>query len=189
MKIALAIVFTIGVCGAAQAADRIARPSVPSTIEVDPGFAPFLVGHAIGTQNYICVATAGGGIDWLPIGPQATIFDAAFNQVLTHFQSKNPLQDDAIQATWLSKDTSAAWAVRLRGSTDAAYVAPGAIEWLLLQVTGTQIGPTGGNKLMPAVFIQRVNTIGGVKPSATECTIVNMTRRLVSYEADYYFYR
>jgi hypothetical protein len=189
MKIVFALVFTMAVCGPTQAAERIARPSVPSKIEVDPGFEPFLVGHAVGTQNYLCVATTGGGIDWLPIGPQATVFDAAFNQIMTHFQSKNPLQDDAIQATWLSKDTSAAWAVKLRGSTDAAYVAADAIEWLLLQVTGTQIGPTGGNKLSPAVFIQRVNTVGGLKPSAADCTIVNMTRKLVSYEADYYFYR
>jgi hypothetical protein len=189
MKIVFAVVFTIALCGPAQAAERIARPSVPSTIEVDPGFDPFLVGHAIGTQNYICVARAAGGIDWLPIGPQATVFDTALNQIMTHFQSKNPLQDDAIQATWLSKDTSAAWAVRFQGSTDPNYVAPDAIEWLLLHVTGTQVGPTGGTKLTPAVFIQRVNTVGGLKPSAADCTIVNVTRKLVSYEADYYFYR
>jgi|RhiMethySRZTD1v2_1073278.scaffolds.fasta_scaffold09808_11 hypothetical protein len=38
MKIVFALVFTMAVCGATQAAERIARPSVPSKIEVDPGF-------------------------------------------------------------------------------------------------------------------------------------------------------
>ena len=80
--------------------------------------------------------------------------------------------------------------MKLRGSTDPAYVAPGAIEWLLLQVTAAQFGPNGGNKLALTVFIQRINTLGGVKPPASECTAATLnTRKLVPYEADYYFYR
>jgi hypothetical protein len=32
--------------------------------------------------------------------------------------------------------------------------------------------------------------VGGVKPATAECTAATLsTRRLVSYEADYYFYR
>ena len=111
-------------------------------------------------------------------------------QTGTHYQSRNPIQDNAIQATWQdSADTSAVWAKRRDGSMDAAYVAPNAIEWLLLDVTGQQVGPTGGSKLTPSLLIQRVNTVGGIKPSAG-CTPATLnTRRLVSYEADYYFYK
>jgi hypothetical protein len=73
---------------------------------------------------------------------------------------------------------------------DSAYVAPDAIEWLLLEVTGPQVGPTGGVKLNAAVRIHRVNTVGGVKPPATDCTPATInTRKFVPYEADYYFYK
>ena len=193
MKIAGTLVLVFASCGtAAHAADRVLEPSVPSNLVVPAGYRAFLAGHAIGTQNYICApAPTATGVDWLPIGPQATVFNREFEQVLTHFQSKNPSQGDAIHATWQhSKDTSAVWATKLRGSTDPAYVAPDAIEWLLLQVTGTQFGPNGGHKLVQTAFIQRVNTVAGLKPPAADCTAGTMnTRKLVYYEADYYFYR
>jgi hypothetical protein len=39
------------------------------------------------------------------------------------------------------------------------------------------------------VNIQRVHTVGGIKPPAAECTASTInTRRFVPYEADYYFY-
>jgi hypothetical protein len=125
------------------------------------------------------------------IGPQATGVGIDVEQILTHFQSKNPFQGDVIHATWQhSRDSSAVWAKKYRGSSDPNFVAPDAIEWLLLEVTGTQVGPTGGVKLAGTRFIQRVNTVGGLKPPAAECTAATVnTRKLVSYEADYYFYQ
>jgi hypothetical protein len=189
---ALAVLFTFVLSGThtASANDWIWRPHVPKDIDAPAGHRPFFAGHAIGTQNYICAATP-TGLKWVFIGPQATIFSAFFQQqMLTHFQSKNSFQSGAIQATWQSsRDTSAVWAKRLYGSTDPAFVAPDAIEWLLLEVTGTIDGPTGGDKLVPTTYIQRVNTVGGKEPT-TPCTdaIVN-TRQLVNYEADYYFYK
>jgi Protein of unknown function (DUF3455) len=186
---ALAFVLTLALTQTAQATDWIWRPHVPKDIEVDAGYRPFLAGHAIGTQNYICSVTP-TGLKWVFIGPQATLFSAFFQQqTLTHFHSKNPFQADAIQATWQSsRDSSAVWAKKFTGSTDPAFVSPDAIEWLKLEVTGTIEGPTGGDKLVETKFIQRVNTVGGKEP-ATPCTdaLLN-TRQLVNYEADYYFY-
>jgi hypothetical protein len=191
-RTALIVPLIATVSAAAYAQDQITPPAVPTDVAVEAGYTPFLRGHAVGTQNYICApsATSRSGRDWLFIGPQATVFDADSGQILTHFQSTNPF-DDAIEATWQhSRDTSAVWAVKVRGSSDPTYVAPGAVEWLLLRVTGQQIGPTGGDKLTSAAYIQRVNTAGGVKPPESECrpTVINH-RRLVPYEADYYFYR
>jgi hypothetical protein len=189
---ALAFAFSVVGSGASLIADqRITPPAVPGEIVISADVKPFFAAHAVGTQNYICAPAPGGGLDWLFIGPQATIFDNDGEQVLTHFHSKNPFRNDLIQATWQhSRDTSAIWAIRSAGSLDAAYVAPGAIEWLLLDVSGAQVGPTGGDKLIGARFIHRVNTIGGMKPPTAECTpgAIN-NRRLVYYEADYYFYR
>ena len=183
---------TLTLSAAPRAAEQITPPAVPVDLAVDAGYKPFLWGHAIGTQNYICVpaATATGG-DWFFLGPQATVFNSDGEQILTHFLSKNPDQANALQATWQhSKDTSAVWAKRRVGSLDATYVAPGAIEWLLLDVTGNEFGPGGGDKLSKAMLIHRVNTIGGAKPPAAECTAATPNaRRYVDYEADYYFYK
>ena len=187
---------TITLSGALQAQNQITPPAVPVEIEVPAGFKPFFAGHAIGTQNFICAPSpTASGLDWVFIGPQATIFNREAEQTLTHFHSKNPFEDGAaqaaIQATWQhSRDTSAVWAVKWKGSVDLTYVAPGAIEWLLLDVTGEQLGPAGGDKLTKAAYIHRVNTIGGVKPPSSECTPATLNhRRLVYYEADYFFYQ
>jgi len=180
------------VSGAASAQDRITPPSVPAEIELSSAYKVYFFGHAVGTQNYICApAATASGVDWFFIGPQATLFDSTGEQVITHFLSRNPLQSDALQATWQhSRDSSKVWARRLNGSVDPAYVASDAIEWLLLEVTGPKAGPTGGIKLNASVRIHRVNTVGGVKPPAAECTPATInTRRFVPYEADYYFYK
>ena len=97
------------------------------------------------------------------------------------------------RATWQhSRDTSAVWAMATPATTssDPAFVAQGAIPWLLLQVVGAQNGPTGGDTLTATTFIQRLNTSGGVAPS-TGCTesTDGGKRALVPYTADYYFYR
>jgi Protein of unknown function (DUF3455) len=176
------------VSGAAYAQDRITPPSVPAEIELSSAYKVFFFGHAVGTQNYMCApAATASGVDWFLIGPQATLFDSSGEQVVTHFLSKNPLRNDALQATWQhSRDSSKVWATRLNG----AVVAPDAIEWLLLEVTGPQAGPSDGVKLTGAVRIHRVNTVGGMKPPATECTPATInTRKFVPYEADYYFYK
>ena len=189
-RIALASILTVGLNGATYAAGALTPPAVPADIEV-LGHKLILIGHAVGTQNYICApAATAAGVDWFFTGPQATLTDAGGRQIATHFLSKNPYQFDALQATWQhSTDTSSVWAKKLRGSTDAAYVAADAIEWLLLEMKGVQVGPFGGQKLATTTLIQRVHTVGGVKPPEGECTVSTLnSRRFVSYEADYYFY-
>ena len=181
------LVSVVRTLSVALAAEQIVPPAVPPALTVPDAFKPFLKAHAVGTQNYICApAATPSGFDWLFIGPQATLFDDEFSQGLTHFQSKNSVQD-AIQATWQhSRDSSVVWAVKHSGAT----VAPNAIEWLLLDVTRAEPGPAGGDKLARTAYIQRVNTVGGLKPPSADCGPSTLnTRRLVSYEADYYFYR
>jgi hypothetical protein len=191
-KTCVLIAAAVALASTANAAERITPPAAPTNIQPPEVFKPFLVGHAVGTQNYICApAATSTGAEWLFVGPQATLFDADSQQILTHFQSRNPFRGDALHATWLhSRDTSQVWATRFAGSSDANYVAPDAIEWLLLETSGARVGPTQGDKLAGTRFIQRVNTVGGIKPPAAECTLSTInTRKLVAYEADYYFYQ
>lgn len=179
----------------------IAVPAVPANLEVPAGHVAYLVGHAIGTQNYICLpcptasptCTASGFV-WTFFGPQATLFDDDDEQIMTHFLSENPDERGTRRATWQdSRDTSAIWAFApaANQSSDPAFVAPGSIPWLRLQVVGAESGPTGGNRLGRTTFIQRLNTAGGIAPAASECASAGDVGRpsLVPYEADYFFYR
>ena len=75
--------------------------------------------------------------------------------------------------------------VLLLGLQIATYVSPDAIEWLLLEVTGAAAGPTDGDRLLAASFIQRVNTAGGKEPALACTAAILNQRQLVPYEADY----
>jgi hypothetical protein len=169
---------------------RVRPPKTPANIQAPADQRAFLIAHAIGTQNYMCLpsATTPGVIVWTPVGPQATLFDEDADQLMTHFLSPNPDEGGAARATWQhSRDTSAVWAVMQQPSTDPAYVAPGAIPWLLLRVVGSDEGSNGRGRIDQTKFIQRVNTVGGIAPS-TPCVEVG-ARSFVPYEADYVFYR
>jgi len=164
-------------------------PSVPEVIQVSPEFTPYLAAHAIGTQGYVCVAD-GAVFGWTPFGPQATLFDAEGEQVLTHFLSTTPYSLLPNPAWQHSRDSSIVWAQVIRSSSDPTFVAAGAIPWLLLEAVVVGDGPTWGDKLMVTSFIQRVNTVGGTAPS-TGCSGPGdvKKRALVPYEADYIFYK
>jgi hypothetical protein len=171
-------------------AQHFSPPEVPNGIEVAAGNSVFLVGQAIGTQNYLCLP-AGSAFDWTLVGPQATLFDGAGRQIVTHFLSLNPDEGGTARATWQhSRDTSAVWAQAVASSVDSDFVAPGAIPWLRLQVVGADDGTQGSSALTPATWIQRVNTTGGSKPATGCSTATNVgARSWVPYTADYIFYK
>lgn len=177
----------------ARPESRFDVPPVPLGLEVPEGFVVFYVGHAAGTQNYICLSTA-AGISWKFIGPQATLYDFVgqlAQQTATHFLSANPAEQGLARPSWLhSFDSSQVWGRVRASSSDPNHVEPGAIPWLLVEVTGAQAGPTGGSLLAQTAFIHRVNTSGGVAPS-TGCGQVSDigALALVPYTTDYFFYR
>jgi len=170
------------------AAHELDPPPVPRELKVPVGHRPFLLGHASGTQNYICLPTkTDPGFAWTLFGPQATLFNGDDMQIITHFLSPNPDEGGIARATWQhSRDTSTVWAKRIASSSDPAVVAPEAIPWLLLEVVGEDVGPTGGHRLTKTTYIQRVHTSGGLEP-LTDCA--QGQQALVPYTADYIFYK
>jgi hypothetical protein len=193
------------------AAREITPPRVPPNIEVPAGNRPFLEGHGVGTQNYVCApsASSSSGFAYALFTPEAHLFDGG-EQLTSHFFSPNPSEENTsaalvavgpIRATWRdSKDSSTVWAkVRPRdptipgdlgdSSSDPAFVKKGAVAWLKLTVVGTQEGPDGGDSLTRTTFIQRVNTTGGVAP-ATGCASFSDVgnQAFIPYSADYIFY-
>ena len=173
-------------------AQGVTPPPVPPSIQVPSPNEAFLLGRAVGTQNYICAPTDSiGHVAWTLFTPQATLFSDEDEQLTTHFFSPNPFENGVVRATWQdSRDTSAVWGRAIASSTDPNFVTPGAIPWLLVQVAGAAEGPTGGNTLAATTFIQRVNTVRGAAPS-TGCNLPKDlgNRVFVPYTADYVFYR
>src|SRR4029453_11224782 len=150
------LVALVGACLAmlppGLSAHDLAPPPLPLELKVPAGHRPFLLGHASGTQNYICLPKkADPGFAWTLFGPQATLFNDDGMQIITHFLSPNPKEGGMARATWQhSRDTSAVWAVMHQPSTDPAFVAPGAIPWLLLRVVGREDGRDGGGRIASA---------------------------------------
>src|SRR5687768_16178587 len=98
-------------------AQHWSQPNVPVDLEPPAGHDVFLRGHAIGTQNYMCLPS-GTAFAWTLVGPQATLFADNGRQSMTHFLSINPI-DNLPRAAWQhSRDTSAAWAKLSAASSD-----------------------------------------------------------------------
>ena len=173
---------------AAAQAQTITPPSVPPGLEVPEGNEAFRVGHAFGTQNYVCLPVDSiGHVAFTLFTPEATLLGEQDEQLTTHFFSPNPDEGGVVRATWEdSVDTSFVWARAVAQAT----VDPKAITWVKLETAGTDVGPTGGDTLAKTTFVQRVNTRGGLAP-ATGCDLPKDigTKRFVPYKADYFFYK
>src|SRR5262245_5121453 len=158
----------VGVGPAASAASgqatlqssAVTPPPVPAGLQVPAGNKLFLVGHAVGTQNYVCLPS-GADFRFVLFTPQATLFEDHDKQIATHCFSPNPSEGVPIRATWQhSRDSSTVWGRVSASSSDTSFVAPGAIAWLLIEQAGVQEGPDGGDKLTATTHIQRLNTAG-----------------------------
>ena len=189
---ALAVAFAASLAQPAQA-DNVTQPNVPESLRVQAGYSPFLVGHANGTQNYVCAPdplVPGSPIKWRLYTPQATLLTDADKQIVTHFFSPKPGDNTSFLPTWQhSRDSSRVWVVPAAlPYSDPDFVEPGAIDWLLLGAVASESGPTGGDTLTKTAYIQRVNTSGG-KPPAFGCSEGELGYKVfVPYTADYYFY-
>ena len=147
-------------------------PDLPSplcdSVQVPPGNRVSRHAYAQGVQIY-----RWNGTTWAFVEPVATLFsDADYHEKIgTHY----------LGPTWESNSGSKVLAARVPGTgctPDAT-----AIPWLLLQTVTTD-GPGPFNSV---TYIQRVNTKGGLVPTAPGSLIGTVAD--VPYIAEYYFYR
>ena len=198
---ALAVAVMLSLPQPAHAGD-VTPPPVPDKIQVPEGAEAFLVGHARGTQNYVCLPSA-TGFAWTLFTPEATLFRGSDKQIITHFFAPNPCEPNTnarvvangtIRAAWQTSNTSTVWAAAdpahtATSSTDPDFVKPGAVAWLLLTVVGAQDGRSGDDTLSETTFVQRVNTHGGVAPSSGCSVLADVGKQaFMPYTADYFFY-
>jgi len=207
-RLAAALVLGCALAAANPAMAQIVKPPVTDPTITPVGATAFLVGHAHGTQGYVCLPTSAGAstASWTvnDARPEATLFTSLFGQdfqIITHFLSPdtNPNQFAPSplpfgSATWQSSlDSSKVWAQKVHAvapsSSDPSCPNTGSIACLLLQAIGTEQGPAGGRFLTQVSFIQRLNTRGGSAP-ADGCSAASDVGKqaLVPYSADYFFF-
>jgi len=208
MVAAVALLSALGMINHA-AAQTITPPTTPTDITPQAGTA-FLVGHAVGTQGYVCLPTASGA-SWTinAARPEATLFTTLGQrdvQIITHFLSPDTSPNDIApkplafgNATWQSSfDSSKVWAqvpivngkpAAIPAGSDPSCPNSGAIACLLLQSIGSEDGPAGGNFMTQVTFVQRLNTKGGSAP-LDGCSVAGDVGKqtLVPYTADYWFF-
>src|SRR5947208_784590 len=123
----MAAIFVLGCASATVTtarAQNLTTPATPAIITPGPGNSAFAVGHAKGTQGYVCLPTSAGAstASWTVKGarPEATLFTAEDAQIITHFLSPDTNPNGALtdlpfgSATWQSShDSSKVWAAVL----------------------------------------------------------------------------
>ena len=126
---------------------------------------------ARGVQIYECRARKDGGFEWAFVAPDAELFDTKARPIGRH--GAGPF--------WQASDGS-----RVVGTLKARADSPqaGAIPWLLL--TTKSAGPAGDFSRVTS--IQRINTTGGIAPSAPCAEGLQGSTARVPYTADYVFF-
>lgn len=177
IKFVIGLIILLAVAGVALASIPAARadnnnrePDLPSplcdTVEAPQGNRVAFHAYAIGVQIYRWNGTA-----WTFVEPVATLFaDASYHEkVGIHYAGP----------TWESNNGGKVVAMR----TADCSPDPTAIPWLLLR-TVTNDGP---GIFGSVTYVQRVNTKGGLAPTAPGASIGAVAE--VPYTTEYYFYR
>lgn len=152
-----------------------AEPEVPTRIQVEDGHKVASVQHAVGVQIYRCNVSESGSGSWGLVAPRADLYDDKGKLTMTHFGGP----------TWQATDGSKVVGQRV----DGVNMDPTAIDWLLISAASTSAGPDG-DRLEGTSFIQRVATVGGRAPAASECNTTTAGNQVeVPYTADYYFWK
>lgn len=176
-KQVLALIVLLSIAGLTQASipavvgpDQDRLPDLPSPacdqLQVQPGNRLAYRAFAVGVQRYRWNGTA-----WVFVEPVATLFadDEYHHKVGIHY----------LGPTWEANNGGKVVATKLQGCTPD----PTAVPWLLLQT----LTATGPGLFGSVTFIQRVNTKGGLAPTAAGTTVGALAD--IPYTADYYFYR
>jgi Protein of unknown function (DUF3455) len=149
--------------------------TTPDKLKVPDGHTMFLKIPAKGIQIYTCQnkANVANQYEWKLKAPQAELLND---------EGKNNFGKHYAGPTWEAKDGS-----KVVGKVKAMSVAQSAnsIPWLLLNIKSR----SGNGVLNKAIYIQRVDTVGGKAPK-DGCDLPHVNSELrVNYTATYNFYK
>src|SRR5262245_28616208 len=129
----------------------------------------FLIGHGVGVQIYTC-----NGSVWSAAVPRANLYNDNGKLIISHFAGPS----------WQAADGS-----KVVGTVvDKVTMDEKAIPWVLLSATTTP-GPDG-DRLVDTTFVQRLHTVGGLTPPASDCNAATANTVVeVPYTAEYVFWK
>ena len=166
---AVAACFMVPMAAMAQMMD------VPEAVRVPAGSKSAMTAVGVGELTYECKAKAADAMafEWVFVGPMAKLMDAQTQREVGKYYGG---------PTWEANDGS-----KVTGKQLAVAPAAGTGN-IPLQLV--QANPAMGSGAMTDVtYIQRLNTMGGVAPSAP-CAKANVgAKQQVKYQADYVFYK
>lgn len=172
---ALLLVAGLGAC-ASQTSVRtpFSQAALPDAVKVPTGHVVSMETAAAGNITYQCRVKKdmAGQYEWVFVGPEAPLVDRSGKSVGRYYGPP---------ATWESHDGS-----KVSGAQVA--VAPSGTGNIPLQLV--KANPATGMGAMQGVsYIQRVATEGGVAPAMPCGQPTEGQKQVVSYRADYIFWR
>jgi hypothetical protein len=173
----LSILLSFVSAGAANATEDMRAPDVPDSLQVGVGYRVSFHAYAVGVQIYTATPSAADPtkLVWTFTAPEAVLYDADGDIVGIHYAYAGPTRP-----AWESQSGSLVVGSRI---VPPVIVNSNAIPWLLLQA----VQADGPGIYKSTTYIQRVNTTGGLAPSAPPAQAGEEAR--VPYTAEYYFYR
>ena len=172
--LSLCAVALLAACASGPTMTPFSQAGLPDAVKVPTGHSVALETAAVGDITYECRAKAAapGQFEWVFVGPDAGLKDRKGQRAGKYYGPP---------ATWESADGS-----KITGAQVA--VAPAGSGNIPIQLV--KANPAMGAGAMQGMrYIQRVNTQGGVAPAAA-CAAGNLgQKQLVSYQADYIFWR
>ena len=168
---AFLLVLLVAACASPRAPTSMV--TVPEKLKPGANESLAMIAPAKGVQLYECRARKDQvvGFEWAFVAPEADLFDVRGRKTGRHYAGPH----------WESTGGS-----KILGTVKERADAPvaGAIPWLLL--AAKSVGSEGS--FSKVTSIQRVNTVGGVAPTADCSQATAGTPARVNYTADYYFF-
>jgi len=165
----MVLVLATVLVAAAQAGPR----SLPDNLTVPAQNARYLRAFAAGVQVYACEARTEdpNTFEWTFKAPIAELWNDTGEKIGTHYAGP----------TWEANDGSTVVGMVVERANAPE---PEAIPWLLLQATSS----TDSGILTPVIYVQRLETVGGLAPMDGCDRSTVGAERDVTYMATYLFY-
>lgn len=168
----------LSACSGMQSAMTMDKPfsqdAQPDAVKVPAGNKVAMQTVGVGEITYECKVKADmpGAFAWVFVGPQADLMSRSGTKLGTYYGPP---------ATWASTDGS-----KITGTQLA--VAPGGTGNIPLQLV--KANPAMGMGAMTDVtYVQRLFTQGGVAPTSTCDATTLGSKQIVTYQADYIFWK
>ena len=168
----VAMAAVLSACASSPAPMMVDNMSLPEPVRVPTGQKLKMSTTGVGELTYECreKKDMAGAYEWTFVGPVASLYTSDKKMVGKYYAGP----------TWESMDGS-----KVTGKQVA--VAPAGMGNIPLQLVKADPA-SGAGSMMGVSYIQRLNTKGGVAPSAACDAASKGKRQQVAYEADYVFY-